>query len=187
MMDKTKFSIHLIFILQIIFIIVSFTLDDTFHSASFAFFVNSSLYNTETSQVATVTNTNGTSNLTKSISISSQNVKTPTDGASVDVLVQPSPFPLTIGDSKFKISFFQPTSETVQVHIDYDVVIKQSNREIFRAAALTGQPLLHTAEGIVTIPFKFDGPGNYTLQVAVMGINFIPIRTEYATFDFSVK
>jgi hypothetical protein len=52
---------------------------------------------------------------------------------------------------------------------------------------LTGQPLLHTAEGIVTIPFKFNSSGNYTLEVAVMGINFVPIRTEYASFDFNVK
>ena len=187
MMDKTKFLIHLIVILQIAFIIVSLSLHDSYYSVSFAYFVNNTLYDNGTSQVGSVNDTNGTSNITKSVTISSQNVKIPTDGGSVDVLVQPSPFPLTIGDSKFKISFFQPSSETIQVHIDYDVVIKQSNKEIFRASALTGQPLLHTAEGVVTIPFKFNSAGNYTLEVAVMGINFVPIRTEYASFDFNVK
>lgn len=181
MMDKTKFLIHLIVILQIAFIIVSLSLHDSYYSVSFAYFVNN------TSQVGSVNDTNGSSNITKSVTISSQNVKIPTDGGSVDVLVQPSPFPLTIGDSKFKVSFFQPSSETIQVHIDYDVVIKQSNKEIFRASALTGQPLLHTAEGVVTIPFKFNSAGNYTLEVAVMGINFVPIRIEYASFDFNVK
>ena len=183
MMDKTKFLFHLIVILQIAFIIVSLTLHDSYYSASFAYFVN----NTGTTQVGSVNDTNATSNITKSVTISSQNVKIPTDGGSVDVSVQPSPFPLSIGDSKFKLSFFQPSSETIQVHIDYDVVIKQSDKEIFRASALTGQPLLHTAEGVVTIPFKFNSSGNYTLEVAVMGINFIPIRTEYATFNFNVK
>ena len=183
-MDKTKFLIHLIVILQIAFIIVSLSLHDSYYSVSFAYFVNNTLYDNGTSQVGSVNDTNGSSNIT---TISSQNVKIPTDGGSVDVLVQPSPFPLTIGDSKFKVSFFQPSSETIQVHIDYDVVIKQSNKEIFRASALTGQPLLHTAEGVVTIPFKFNSSGNYTLEVAVMGINFVPIRTEYASFDFNVK
>ena len=185
MMDKTKFLIHLIVILQIAYIIVSLTLHDSYYSA--AFINNNTLYDTGTSQIGSVNDTNGTSNLTKSVTISSQNVKIPTDGGSVDVSVQPSPFPLTIGDSKFKLSFLQPSSETIQVHIDYDVVIKQSNKEVFRASASTGQPLLHTAEGVVTIPFKFNSSGNYTLEVAVMGINFIPIRTEYATFNFSVK
>jgi hypothetical protein len=187
MMDKTKFLIHLIVILQIAFIIVSLTLHDSYYSVSFAYFSNNTSYDNGTSQVGSVNDTNGSSNITKSVTISSQNVKIPTDGGSVDVLLQPSPFPLTIGDSKFKISFFQPSSETIQVHVDYDVVIKHSNTEIFRASALTGQPLLHTAEGIVTIPFKFNSSGNYTLEVAVMGINFVPIRTEYASFDFNVK
>lgn len=102
-------------------------------------------------------------------------------------MVQPSPFPLTTGDSKIKISFLQPSSENIQVHVDYDVVISQSNKEVFRASAVTGQPLLHTAEGVVTIPYKFEKSGNYTLDVSVMGINFVPIRTEFAKFYFSVK
>jgi hypothetical protein len=44
---------------------------------------------------------------------------------------------------------------------------------------------LHTAEGIVTIPFTLEEAGNYTIKVSVMGINFIPMATEYA--DFPVK
>lgn len=186
-MHRTKFLIYLFVTLQLICVFISITLLDTYYSTSFAFLVDSSLYNAGQSQGVNVTSINGTSNTTKSISTSTPNVKIPTDGASVDVLVQPSPFPLTTGDSKFRISFFQPSSETVQVHIDYDVVIKQLNKEVFRASALTGQPLLHTAEGIVTIPYRFDASGNYTLEVAVMGINFVPIRTEYAIFDFSIK
>src|SRR5580765_2355237 len=128
MMDKTKFLIHLIVSLQIAFIIVSLTLNDSLFSNSFAYFANNTISENGTSQVGSLNNTNGTSNGTKSVAISSQNVKIATDGGSVDVLVQPSPFPLTIGDCKFKISFFQPSSQTIQVHIDYDVVIKQSNK-----------------------------------------------------------
>jgi hypothetical protein len=136
---------------------------------------------------ATSNNETSAFNMTSSILISSPNFRSPSDGGSLDVMVQASPFPLKIGDAKFKISFLQPSSETIQVHVDYDVVIKQANNELFRASALTGQPLLHTAEGIVNIPYKFDNPGHYTLEVSVMGINFIPIRTETAKFEFDVS
>jgi hypothetical protein len=46
--------------------------------------------------------------------------------------------------------------------------------------------LLHTAEGIVTIPFTLQEPGSYTVRVPVMGINFIPMPTEYAEFPIKV-
>ena len=63
----------------------------------------------------------------------------------------------------------------------------KDNQEIFRASSVTGQPLLHTAEGVVTIPYKFDQAGKYLITVSVMGINFIPIRTEVANFNLDVK
>jgi hypothetical protein len=138
---------------------------------------------------ANATNANPTNsvNTTSSIPITSATAKGPTDGRSLGVMVQVSPFPLKTGDAKFKISFLQPSSEAIQVHIDYDVVITKANTELFRASASTGQPLLHTAEGIVNIPYKFNSPGDYTLEVSVMGINFIPIRTENIKFDFEVS
>ncbi|HEX9320004.1 MAG TPA: hypothetical protein VF884_13810 [Nitrososphaeraceae archaeon] len=127
------------------------------------------------------------SNTSSPVPLSSPTIKSPTDGKSVDVMVQASPFPLSMGDSKFKITFLQPSSATVQVHVDYDVAISQLDKEVFRASALTGQPLLHTAEGIVTIPYKFEKPGHYTMQVSVLGINFIPIKTESIKFEFDIK
>ena len=144
------------------------------------------LGNTSNVNATDVNSTSSASNMS-SIPMTSASVKGPTDGGSLDVMIQASPFPLKTGDSKFKISFLQPSSETIQVHIDYDVVISKSNTELFRASALTGQPLLHTAEGMISIPYKFDSPGHYTLEVSVMGINFIPIRTENVKFDFEVS
>jgi hypothetical protein len=85
------------------------------------------------------------------------------------------------------ITFLQPSSQTVQVHVDYDFAITNKDKEFFRASTKTGQPLLHTAEGIVKIPYKFDQGGEYSLQVSVMGINFIPIKTEQALFDLKVS
>jgi hypothetical protein len=66
------------------------------------------------------------------------------------------------------------------------MILKDNNTEVFRASQQTGQPLLHTAEGIVTIPFVISEPGRYTPRVSVTGINFIPISTEYAEFPITV-
>src|SRR6185503_9414018 len=133
--------------------------------------------------------TNGTNaTLSKNTQITSADTKEATDGKSLDIDLQVQPFPVTqSGNSQVKITFLQPSSQTVQVHVDYDLSISKMNSEVFRASSSTGQPLLHTAEGIVTIPYKFSQGGEYSVQVSVMGINFIPIKTEQALFDLKVS
>ena len=135
---------------------------------------------------ATSSATNAT--LSKTIQITSADTKEATDGKSVDIDLQIQPFPVTqSGNSQFKITFLQPSSKAVQVHVDYDLSISKMNSKVFRASSSTGQPLLHTAEGIVSIPYKFSQEGEYSLQVSVMGINFIPLKTEQALFDLKVS
>ena len=135
---------------------------------------------------AAMNGTNAT--LSKNVQITSADTKEATDGKSLDIDLQVQPFPVTqSGNSQFKITFLQPSSQTVQVHVDYDLSISKMNNEVFRASSSTGQPLLHTAEGIVTIPYKFSQGGEYSVQVSVMGINFIPIKTEQASFDLKVS
>lgn len=111
-----------------------------------------------------------------------------TNGGSLDVQISALPTPIISQDeTKFKITFFEPNSTTVQVHVDYDLIVSSDNQEIFSASKLTGQPLLHTAEGIVTIPYKFEAPGIYNIKVPVLGINFVPINPEFAEFEVQVK
>jgi hypothetical protein len=130
---------------------------------------------------------NGTQ-ISKTAQIKASDSKAPTDGNSLDIDLQIQPFPITKNiDSQFMIKFLQPSSQTVQVHVDYDFAITENNNEVFRASSITGQPLLHTAEGTVKIPYKFTQDGEYSLQVSVMGINFIPIKTEQALFDLKVS
>ena len=142
---------------------------------------------------ATSSATNATSSatnttLSKTIQITSADTKGVTDGKSLDIDLQIQPFPVTQSEnSQFKITFLQPSSQTVQVHVDYDFSISKMNSEVFRASSSTGQPLLHTAEGIVSIPYKFSQEGEYSVQVSVMGINFIPLKTEQALFDLKVS
>jgi len=126
--------------------------------------------------------------ISKPVQITSSNTKASTNGTSVDIDLQIKPYPVTKNvDTQFMITFLQPSTQSVQVHVDYDFAISKMNKEVFRASSKTGQPLLHTAEGIVKIPYKFDQEGQYSLQISVMGINFIPIKTEQALFDLKVS
>jgi hypothetical protein len=126
--------------------------------------------------------------ISKPVQITSSDTKSATNGTSVDIDLQIKPFPVTknVG-TQFMITFLQPSTQSVQVHVDYDLAISKMNSEVFRASSKTGQPLLHTAEGIVKIPYKFDQEGQYSVQISVMGINFIPIKTEQALFDLKVS
>jgi hypothetical protein len=110
-----------------------------------------------------------------------------TSGGTLDVKLESTPNPIKSGqETNYKVTFLQKGTDTVQVHVDYDfVILKDNNTEVYKASQQTGQPLLHTVEGIVTIPFTLKESGSYIIRVSVMGINFIPITTEFA--DFSVK
>src|ERR1044072_1726744 len=84
------------------------------------------------------------------------------------------------GSGNIKVSFMKPGSQTVQQHIDYDVIVKDgSGKEVFSASKLANQPSpLHTAEGVVTIPAKLPSSGGYKVTVEIYGILFNPIKTE---------
>jgi hypothetical protein len=112
-----------------------------------------------------------------------------TSGNSVDVLVEPTWN--DGGQATFKVSFLRPGTDTLQVHIDYTFVIMKDGEEVFDAG-LAGQPLLHTAEGLVTIPqspqppYQFQGNGDYSIAISVHAINFLPITPETSTFPITV-
>ncbi len=133
---------------------------------------------------ATATNSTQVS----TVQITTPDTRSPTDGNSLDIDLQIQPFPVTKNiETQFMIKFLQPSSNTVQVHVDYDFAISNMNNEVYSASLKTGQPLLHTAEGIVKIPYKFMQEGEYSLEISVMGINFIPIKTEKAVFNLNVS
>ncbi|MGB8162186.1 MAG: hypothetical protein WCE92_04800 [Nitrososphaeraceae archaeon] len=158
--------------------------------SSFGFMQTSDALNAAnaTSSAANATSSAANATLSKTIQITSADTKGATNGKSVDIDLQIQPFPVTQSENtQFKITFLQPSSQTVQVHVDYDFSISKMNSEVFRASSSTGQPLLHTAEGIVSIPYKFSQEGEYSVQVSVMGINFIPLKTEQALFDLKVS
>jgi hypothetical protein len=111
-----------------------------------------------------------------------------TSGGSLKVQIEPTPKVLKANTpTKFKITF-DKTPGGVQPHVDYDFLITNNGKNVFSASASTGQTgtPLHTAEGIVTIPYEFKTPGGYTLSVKVYGILFNPIKPESADFPIKV-
>jgi hypothetical protein len=113
-----------------------------------------------------------------------------TSGGSLNVILQPSPSPVVKGSqTNLKVSFDQKGSSAVQPHIDYDLTIMKDGKQVFQASALAGHPNqpLHTAEGVVTIPYTFQQLGGYVMNITVYGILFNPIRPETAEFPVSVN
>ena len=113
-----------------------------------------------------------------------------TSGGSLNVMIQPTPNPVVKGtQTNFKVSFDQKGGSAVQPHIDYDLTITKDGKQVFQASALAGHPNqpLHTAEGIVTIPYTFQQQGDYIMNITVYGILFNPIRPEVAQFPLSVS
>jgi hypothetical protein len=69
------------------------------------------------------------------------------------------------------------------------ISISKGGKQVCQASALAGhsnQPL-HTAEGIVTIPYTFQQQGAYIMNITVYGILFNPIKPEVAQFPVSVS
>jgi hypothetical protein len=129
----------------------------------------------------------GSAFVVDSFGVMDPNLSQSTTGGSLDVNITSSPEVIsTDKEVKFKINFLEPGTDKIQVHVDYDFQVFK-NGEVFSAAKQINQPLLHTAEGSVTIPFMFPSPGSYSIKIPVLGINFIPINPEYAEFKFVVK
>ncbi len=129
----------------------------------------------------------GGSTFTDSFGVTNTNSIQSTTGKSLDVKISPSPSQvLNTTEVKFKVDFLEPNTNKIQVHIDYDFQILNNGEELFSAAKQISQPLLHTAEGSVTIPYTFSSPGVYSINIPVLGINFIPINPESVKFDFTI-
>ena len=120
-------------------------------------------------------------------------VQNATSGSSLDVFLEPTPYPAKVNKSstKFKISFLKPGTNALQEHVDFNLKIYGNNSRVFQATNSTGQPEvpLHAIEGVMTIPmlnYKFNQAGQYRIEIPVYGILFNPIRPEFANFTLNV-
>jgi hypothetical protein len=151
---------------------------------------NATAANSTNATAANSTNATAANNrqIPKPVQITSSDTKTATNGTSVIVDLQIKPFPVTKNeDTQFKITFRQPSTQSVQVHVDWNFVISKMNKVVYNTADAYGQPVQHTAAGIVFPTYKFQEGGEYLLNITVVGINFIPITPEQALFDLKVS
>src|SRR5580765_6572882 len=151
---------------------------------------NATAANSTNATAANSTNATAANNrqIPKPVQITSSDTKTATNGTSVIVDLQIKPFPVTKNeDTQFKITFRQPSTQSVQVHVDWNFVISKMNKVVYNTADAYGQPVQHTAAGIVSPTYKFQEGGEYLLNITVVGINFIPITPEQALFDLKVS
>jgi hypothetical protein len=119
-------------------------------------------------------------------SASAEGMTQPSSGGSLNVMLEPQ-WGQNNSTTQLKVSFLKPDSNTVQEHIDYDVkIIDSSGSEVYSAAGQLNQPTLHTAEGVVTIPYTFKENGSYKIEVDMTGILFVPITPETAEFSVNV-
>ena len=84
--------------------------------------------------------------------------------------------------TKLPIEFINPMLQKTQVHVDYKIMITESDKTIFQTPSL-----IHTSEGIIN-GFKFEFPqdGTYKMEIGVEGILFTPISEETVSFDIVV-
>jgi hypothetical protein len=113
-----------------------------------------------------------------------------TSGGSLNVILQPSPFPVIKGSqTNLKVSFDQKGSSAVQTHVDYDLTIMKDSKQVFQLSSQARYPNqpLHTTEGVVTIPYTFQQKGTYVINITAYGFLFNPITPETAPFTINVN
>lgn len=111
-----------------------------------------------------------------------------TSKGTLDVKLEPILDPDNPHEYDFKVSFFNPGTETLHEHQDYDFRILRDGIEVFSAARSTGQSLIHNIPGTLTVPYQFQENGDYTIQVYLAGTGIAPIipTDEEATFPIQV-
>lgn len=117
-----------------------------------------------------------------------EGMRQPTSGNnSLDVMVEPD---WSSETTKFHVKFLDPGTDNIHEHQDYNFVISKDGQEVYNAArSQPGSPsLLHNSEGMLTIPYKFEENGDYTIQITIYGLGLppIPIAEENATFQVNV-
>lgn len=113
-----------------------------------------------------------------------------TSGGSLNVILQPSPFPVIKGSqTNLKVSFDQKGSSAVQAHVDYDLTIMKDDKQVFKLSSQARHPNqpLYITGGIVTIPYTFQQEGTYVINITVYGILHHLIRPETAQFTINVN
>ena len=95
-----------------------------------------------------------------------------TSKGSLDIRLEPIQYDST--EVRYNVSFFNPGTETLHEHQDYDFRILKNGEEIFSAARQTNQALIHNVDGDISVPYNFSEGGEYTVEILILGLGFGP-------------
>lgn len=113
-----------------------------------------------------------------------------TSKGSLDIMVEPiwnEPESNGVSNASFKVSFFNPGTDTLHEHQDYDFRILKDDQVVFSAARQTGQALIHNIPGTLTVPYTFQEEGDYVIQVHLAGIGITPIIPTDENAEFPIE
>jgi hypothetical protein len=111
-----------------------------------------------------------------------------------EIVLDIDPFPIEPDrQTMLNITFIRLAEPAViQINVGYDVfILDENDNTIFRASNTIGQEkqedfFLHSTDGIILFPFRFESTGDYTVHVKVLRVNFIPIHPEFVDFPITV-
>ena len=107
-----------------------------------------------------------------------------TSDGTLDVGIYTTPkIPNTDEPTKIHIHFLKPSTERIQVHIDYTVSITKDDNYVFGPMA----QLVHTSPGTGSIPVEFSENGSYIIHVDVFSIYFHFLPQEHKTCTVGSK
>lgn len=109
----------------------------------------------------------------------------PTSKGTLDIHIEPTW--KENGNATFRVSFFNPGTDTLHEHQDYDFRILKDGTEVFSAARQTGQTLIHNVEGTITVPYPFQENGDYTIQLYLAGTGIAPTIPTEEVANFPVQ
>ena len=106
-----------------------------------------------------------------------------TDKGTLDIDFALEPDAVSAGEpARMKIDFVNPSTERIQVHIDYEITVSADGG----GAPVKTIPLTHTSSGSVSIPIEFESDGPHTVEMGVKGILFQPIPLETASIGLAI-
>ena len=112
--------------------------------------------------------------------VSSEPMTNTTSNGTLDVKLDVDDSAQAGVETKLKIEFLNPQTNSIQEHIDYTINITNNGNSIFGPI-----PLTHTSPGSVSIPVVLEN-GTNKVTLTAEGILFRPIPPETVTFDIMI-
>lgn len=115
-------------------------------------------------------------------------VESSTDDKLIKIKLEYAPEAIEIGSPEFfKVTLFHADTNEIVLHADTDIVVTKNGNELYKASNEFSQPFVHTPNGIVLSSYKFPDSGQYVISVKVLGINFMPVNPNQASFTTNVS